>query len=75
MPDELLFTVDGTTAVPAQPLTLAEAGLLERKHLQIALRAGVRVRGRGPSRATSTARASRTSSSAAAFRCAGWGGR
>jgi hypothetical protein len=34
MPDELLFTVDGTTAVPAQPITLAEAGLLERKHLQ-----------------------------------------
>jgi hypothetical protein len=34
MPDELLFTVNGTSAVPAQPITLAEAGLLERKHLQ-----------------------------------------
>ncbi|MCG5446141.1 endonuclease NucS [Micromonospora sp. NIE79] len=34
MTEELLFTVDGTTAVPAQPITLAEAGLLERKHLQ-----------------------------------------
>ncbi|MEW2592716.1 endonuclease NucS domain-containing protein [Micromonospora aurantiaca] len=34
MPEELLFTVDGITAVPAQPITLAEAGLLERKHLQ-----------------------------------------
>jgi hypothetical protein len=34
MPDELLFTVNGTAAVPAQPITLAEAGLLERKHLQ-----------------------------------------
>jgi len=34
MPDELLFTVNDTIAVPAQPITLTEAGLQERKHLQ-----------------------------------------
>ncbi len=34
MPDELLFTVHGSTATPAQPLSLAEAGLKERHDLQ-----------------------------------------
>jgi hypothetical protein len=34
MPDELLFTVHGSTAVPATPLSLAEAGLRERQDLQ-----------------------------------------
>ncbi|MFE9658391.1 endonuclease NucS domain-containing protein [Micromonospora sp. NPDC006431] len=34
MAEELLFTVDGATAVPAQRISLAEAGLLERQHLQ-----------------------------------------
>jgi hypothetical protein len=32
--EELLFTVDGATALPAHPISLAEAGLLERQHLQ-----------------------------------------
>lgn len=34
MAEELLFTVDGATALPANPISLAEAGLLERQHLQ-----------------------------------------
>lgn len=34
MPDELLFTVRGSTAVAAAPLSLAEAGLRERQDLQ-----------------------------------------
>lgn len=34
MRDELLFTVQGSTATPAQQLTLAEAGFTERQHLQ-----------------------------------------
>jgi hypothetical protein len=34
MPEELLFTVHGSTATPAQQLTLAEAGLKERQDLQ-----------------------------------------
>lgn len=34
MADELLFTVKGPTAVPARRISLAEAGLLERQHLQ-----------------------------------------
>lgn len=34
MAEELLFTVDGATAVPARPISLADAGLLERRHLQ-----------------------------------------
>ncbi|MFG3702851.1 endonuclease NucS domain-containing protein [Micromonospora sp. NPDC047620] len=34
MAEELLFTVDGATAVPARRISLAEAGLLERQHLQ-----------------------------------------
>ncbi|MFI5895705.1 endonuclease NucS domain-containing protein [Actinoplanes sp. NPDC051513] len=34
MAEELLFTVDGATAVPARPISLADAGLLERQHLQ-----------------------------------------
>jgi Domain of unknown function (DUF4268) len=34
MPDELLFTVRGSEAIRAQPLTLAEAGLKERRDLQ-----------------------------------------
>ncbi|MEU5565489.1 endonuclease NucS domain-containing protein [Micromonospora musae] len=34
MAEELLFTVDGATAVPAGRISLAEAGLLERQHLQ-----------------------------------------
>ncbi|MGY1659634.1 hypothetical protein ACI78Q_00230 [Geodermatophilus sp. SYSU D00705] len=32
--DELLYTVDGAAAVRATPITLAEAGLREREHLQ-----------------------------------------
>jgi RecB family endonuclease NucS len=32
--DELLYTVDGAAAARAQPITLAEAGLREREHLQ-----------------------------------------
>ena len=32
--DELLFTVDGATAARAEQITLAEAGLREREHLQ-----------------------------------------
>jgi hypothetical protein len=32
--DEHVFTVDGATAVPAEPITLAEAGFTERSHLQ-----------------------------------------
>jgi hypothetical protein len=34
MPEELLFTVHGTSATPARPLTLAEAGFRERRDLQ-----------------------------------------
>jgi endonuclease NucS-like protein len=34
MVDALLFSVDGINAVPARRISLAEAGLLERKHLQ-----------------------------------------
>ncbi len=34
MPDELVFTVHGSTAVPATSLSLAEAGLRERQDLQ-----------------------------------------
>ncbi len=34
MPNDLLFTVTGSTATPAQPVTLAEAGLRERRDLQ-----------------------------------------
>ena len=34
VPEELVFTVDGKTATPARPLTLGEAGLKEREHLQ-----------------------------------------
>lgn len=34
MSDELVFTVDGSKAVPAKSISLAEAGLLERYHLQ-----------------------------------------
>jgi len=34
VPDELLFHVDGSTATRATPITLAEAGLREREHLQ-----------------------------------------
>lgn len=34
MADEHVFTVAGTTAVPATPITLAEAGFTERAHLQ-----------------------------------------
>jgi hypothetical protein len=34
VPEELLFTVDGTSATPARRISLAEANLLERKHLQ-----------------------------------------
>jgi len=32
--EELLFTVDGANAVPARRVSLADAGLLERQHLQ-----------------------------------------
>lgn len=34
MPNEMVFTVDGTAATPATPIGLAEAGLKEREHLQ-----------------------------------------
>jgi len=34
VPDELLFHVDGSTATRATPITLTEAGLREREHLQ-----------------------------------------
>jgi hypothetical protein len=34
VPDEHVFTVSGATATPADPITLAEAGLTERSHLQ-----------------------------------------
>jgi hypothetical protein len=34
MPDEHVFTVAGAAAVPATPITLAEAGFTERTHLQ-----------------------------------------
>jgi len=34
MPDDLVFTVTGSTASPAQPVTLADAGLRERRDLQ-----------------------------------------
>ena len=33
-PDEVVFSVSGSTAVPAEPITLAQAGLKERDHLQ-----------------------------------------
>jgi alkylated DNA nucleotide flippase Atl1 len=32
--DEQMFTVDGTVASPAVPITLADAGMREREHLQ-----------------------------------------
>ncbi len=32
--DEFVFAIDGNNAVPAVPITLAEAGLKEREHLQ-----------------------------------------
>ena len=34
MANEMVFTVSGTEAVPATPISLAEAGLKEREHLQ-----------------------------------------
>lgn len=34
MAEEQLYTVDGATATPAERVSLAEAGLLERQHLQ-----------------------------------------
>lgn len=34
MPEELVFTVVGEVAHPATPITLSEAGLRERTHLQ-----------------------------------------
>lgn len=34
MPDELVFNVQESRAVPATPISLAEAGLSERQHLQ-----------------------------------------
>jgi len=34
MAEELLFRVEGSSAVPAKPVTLEEAGLKERDHLQ-----------------------------------------
>lgn len=34
MSDELVFTVEGSIAKPANQITLAEAGLTERSHLQ-----------------------------------------
>ncbi len=34
MPNEMVFTVNGTTAVPATPVSLVDAGLREREHLQ-----------------------------------------
>lgn len=34
MAEELLFSVNGSTAIPTRRITLAEAGLLERQHLQ-----------------------------------------
>jgi hypothetical protein len=34
MPDELLFTVHSAAAIPATAITLTEAGLRERQHLQ-----------------------------------------
>lgn len=34
MADEHVFTVSGADAVPALPITLAQAGLTERAHLQ-----------------------------------------
>ncbi len=34
MPDGLVFSVDGHLAQQAEPITLAEAGLRERVHLQ-----------------------------------------
>ncbi len=34
MSEELLFRVEGSSAVPAKPVTLEEAGLKERDHLQ-----------------------------------------
>ena len=34
MADEFVFAIDGNNAVPAVPITLAEAGLKEREHLQ-----------------------------------------
>jgi hypothetical protein len=34
MTTELVFTVDGTKAEPARPVSLAEAGLRERRDLQ-----------------------------------------
>jgi hypothetical protein len=34
MSNELVFTVEGATAIPASQISLAEAGLLERDHLQ-----------------------------------------
>ena len=34
VPGELVFTVDGSTATPAVPITLADAGLRERSDLQ-----------------------------------------
>src|SRR4051812_39678905 len=33
-PDEHVFTVAGEIAVPATPITLADAGFTERRHLQ-----------------------------------------
>ncbi|MDP9415824.1 MAG: hypothetical protein M3Q08_17420 [Pseudomonadota bacterium] len=34
MADEFVFAIDGNIAVPAVPITLADAGLKEREHLQ-----------------------------------------
>jgi hypothetical protein len=34
VPGESVFTVDGSTATPAVPITLADAGLRERSDLQ-----------------------------------------
>lgn len=47
LPDELVFAIDGQTARAAQPITLAEAGLKERDHLQEWVLANPRILGAG----------------------------
>lgn len=47
MGDELVFAVNGQDAHAAEPITLAEAGLKERKHLQEWVLANPRILGPG----------------------------
>ena len=55
MAEELLFTVSGQRATPAQRISLADAGLREREHLQEWVLAHPEILGEQVSPSSSTA--------------------